>query len=83
VEYLEGPLRYLRNEWRFEPAPEGGVLLHFSVDFEFRSRVFEAIAGAVFGDAVRRMVAAFETRAARLYGAASPGISSSSAQSTA
>jgi coenzyme Q-binding protein COQ10 len=83
VDYLEGPLKYLRNDWRFEPASDGAVLLHFSVDFEFRSRLFETIAGAVFGDAVRRMVAAFETRAAQLYGAGSPGISSSSAQSTA
>ncbi len=83
VEYLEGPLKYLHNDWRFEPAPDGGTFVHFKVDFEFRSRVFEAIAGAVFGDAVRRMVAAFEARAARLYGAGSPGISNSSAQSTA
>lgn len=80
VDYLEGPLKYLYNDWRFEPAPEGGTLVHFEVDFEFRSRVFETLAGAVFGDALRRMIGAFEERARELYGA---GISSSSAQRTA
>ncbi len=80
VDYLEGPLKHLYNDWRFERAPDGGTLVHFKVDFEFRSRVFEALAGAVFGDALRKMIGAFETRAQQLYGT---GISSSSAQRTA
>ena len=80
VDYLEGPLKYLHNDWRFEPAPDGGTVVHFKVDFEFRSRVFEALAGAVFGEALRRMIGAFEARAQELYGA---GINSSSAQRTA
>lgn len=80
VDYLEGPLKYLYNDWRFEPAADGGCLVHFKVEFEFRSRVFEALAGAVFGEALRRMIGAFETRAQQLYGA---GIKSSSAQRTA
>jgi coenzyme Q-binding protein COQ10 len=37
----------------------------------------------MFGEAVRKMVAAFETRAAALYGAADPGSSKSSAHSAA
>lgn len=80
VDYLEGPLKYLHNDWRFEPSPDGGTLVHFKVDFEFRSRVFEALAGAVFGEALRRMIGAFEERARELYGA---GINNSSAQRTA
>lgn len=35
VDYVEGPLKYLKNEWRFEPAADGGTNLHFSVDFAF------------------------------------------------
>ncbi len=78
VDYIEGPLKYLKNEWRFEHAPDGGTKIHFSVDFAFRSRLFEALAGQMFDRALRRMTGAFETRAAELY-----GISSSSAQSAA
>jgi coenzyme Q-binding protein COQ10 len=78
VDYIEGPLKYLHNEWRFEPAADGGTDLQFSVDFAFRSRVFEALAGQMFDRALRRMTGAFEQRAAALY-----GMSRSSAQSAA
>jgi coenzyme Q-binding protein COQ10 len=78
VDYIEGPLKYLRNEWQFDPAPDGGTNLFFSVDFAFRSRIFQALAGEMFDRALRRMTDAFERRAATLY-----GIKSSSAQSAA
>ena len=78
VDYIEGPLKYLHNEWRFEPAADGGTNVQFSVDFAFKSRLFEALAGQMFDRALRRMTGAFETRAAALY-----GISRSSAQSAA
>jgi coenzyme Q-binding protein COQ10 len=78
VDYVEGPLKYLHNEWTFEPARDGGTNLHFSVDFAFKSRIFEALAGQMFDRALRRMTRAFEERAGTLY-----GMSSSSAQSAA
>ena len=78
VDYIEGPLKYLHNEWRFEPAADGGTHVQFSVDFAFKSRIFEALAGQMFDRALRRMTGAFETRAAALY-----GMSKSSAQSAA
>jgi coenzyme Q-binding protein COQ10 len=78
VDYVEGPLKYLHNEWKFEPGPNGGTNVQFSVDFAFKSRIFESLAGAMFDRALRRMTNAFEQRAAALY-----GINSSSAQSAA
>src|SRR3954453_13988001 len=77
-DYIEGPLKFLHNEWRFDRAADGGTEVHFSVDFAFKSRLFETLAGAMFDRALRRMTAAFEQRAAALY-----GISRSSAQSAA
>jgi coenzyme Q-binding protein COQ10 len=79
VDYVEGPLRHLRNEWRFRADP-AGCAVDFSVDFQFRSRLFERLAGTVFETALRRMIGAFEARAATLYG---EGTSSSSAHSAA
>ena len=67
VAYTHGPLRYLNNHWIFEAAP-GGCVIDFYVDFEFRSVVLQKIIGALFGEAVKRMVNAFETRASKLYG---------------
>jgi coenzyme Q-binding protein COQ10 len=86
VDYLEGPLKHLTNDWKFHPDGQGGTLVEFCVDFAFRNRVFEALAGQVFDAALRKMINAFEERAAQLYGAGesgASGISSSSAQSAA
>jgi len=67
VSYAEGPFKHLVNRWAFEPA-EGGCRIDFFLDFEFRSRVLQQMMGVFFGEAVRRMVLAFETRARQLYG---------------
>jgi len=85
VEYLDGPLKYLRNEWAFRPDDKGGCLVDFAVDFAFKNKVFEMLAGQVFDRALRKMIGAFEDRAAVLYasGAGSAGNSSSSAHSAA
>ena len=82
VEYLDGPLKFLRNEWRFESAP-GGCHVDFAVEFAFKNRIFEAIAGQMFDAALRKMISAFEERAAALYASPSSGISNSSATSAA
>ena len=68
VDYVSGPLKRLHNDWRFHPAPDGATRLEFHVDFEFSSKIFERLAGAFFHEAFKRMVASFETRAAKLYG---------------
>jgi coenzyme Q-binding protein COQ10 len=85
VDYIDGPLKYLRNDWAFRSDGRGGTLIDFSVDFEFKSRIFEMIAGQMFDRALRKMIGAFEDRARVLY--ASPGtasgISSSSAHNAA
>jgi coenzyme Q-binding protein COQ10 len=91
VDYIEGPLKYLHNSWKFAPDGKGGTDIDFCVDFAFKSRIFEALAGQMFDRALRRMIAAFEARAHELYGDSSTGsaapdstgISNSSAQSAA
>lgn len=69
VHYIDGPLRDLDNSWTFRPVEGGGCEVDFAVDFTFRNPVFEALAGQYFDRAFRRMVEAFEKRAAELYGA--------------
>jgi len=68
VAYIKGPMRYLDNHWRFFDRADGSCLVDFYVDFEFRSPVLQRLIGALFNEAVRRMVGAFETRARALYG---------------
>ena len=68
VKYREGPFKYLNNHWIFNAQPDGSCEIDFFVDFEFRSRLLQKVMGMLFNEAVRRMVAAFETRAEQLYG---------------
>src|SRR4051812_40904812 len=44
VDYVDGPLAFLRNDWAFRSDGEGGSFVDFSVDFAFRSRIFETLA---------------------------------------
>ncbi len=68
VEYTDGPFRYLNNHWVFFEEDGGKCAIDFYVDFEFRSRLMQKLIGAVFNEAVKRMVHAFEQRAHALYG---------------
>jgi coenzyme Q-binding protein COQ10 len=67
VRYVDGPFRYLTNEWRFEPE-RGGTLIRFHIDYEFRSRMLGALAGAMFDRAFRMFTESFEQRARQVYG---------------
>ncbi len=67
-EYTNGPLKYLRGDWRFTAEPAGGTRVEFDINFEFKSRALEMVMGGVFSELVHRMVGAFAARAAALYG---------------
>ena len=72
VAYFDGPFKYLNNHWIFEAVSGEGdnddCMIDFYVDFEFKSRIFQAAIGAVFNEAVKMMISAFEKRADALYG---------------
>lgn len=68
VEYLSGPMKHLSNHWRFIPQKDGQTMIDFYVDFEFKNPFFQRLMGLFFNEAVKRMVAAFEDRAQKLYG---------------
>jgi coenzyme Q-binding protein COQ10 len=66
VEYLEGPMKNLSNEWKFIPKGEG-CIIDFYVDFEFRNPMLQGVITLFFEKAVTKMVSAFEKRANDLY----------------
>jgi coenzyme Q-binding protein COQ10 len=67
TEYLSGPFRHMRSTWQFRDLDEGGCEVDFDVDFEFKNRLLGSAAQMFFNDAMRRIVRAFERRAAELY----------------
>lgn len=68
VEYLDGPFSRLQNRWTFKPTGDDACEVEFYIDYEFRSRTFGMLMGAVFDTVFRKMAAAFEERADKVYG---------------
>ena len=76
VHYVDGPLRDLDNVWKFREIGPHECEVDFNVQFSFRNIVFEKMAGQYFDKAFRKMVAAFEARAAALYGSSNSSATS-------
>lgn len=68
IEYMKGPLKNLKNNWKFIPDGEGRCVIDFSVEFEFGNVALQALANMFFNEVVKRMVDAFEARAKEIYG---------------
>jgi coenzyme Q-binding protein COQ10 len=68
VTLLSGPFRRLANRWEFFEAEGGGTRVEFDIDFQFKSRLLEALLTANFAHAVDRLMTCFEDRARALYG---------------
>ncbi len=68
AEYVDGPFRTLTTNWRFADLDHGGSLIDFFIEFEFRSILLQATAGAVFEKAFSKMSEAFVERAKAVYG---------------
>ncbi|MEL6288216.1 MAG: type II toxin-antitoxin system RatA family toxin [Pseudomonadota bacterium] len=68
AEYLDGPFSRMNNKWTFVPRGNEACDVSFAIDYAFRSRTFEMLAGAVFDRAFRKFAAAFEARADAIYG---------------
>ena len=62
VSQTSGPFKILENHWRFAVRGEG-CQVDFSLAYEFRNRLLNAVAGAAFGKVYVRMADAFEQRA--------------------
>ena len=70
VTLLSGPFRRLANRWEFFADEGGGTRVEFDIDFQFKSRLLEALLTANFAHAVDRLMTCFEDRARALYGSA-------------
>ena len=68
VEYLDGPFSRMENRWDFHPVGDHLCDVEFFISYEFKSRVFAMLMGAMFDTAYRRFSQAFERRADQVYG---------------
>ena len=61
----EGAVRELENRWLFRPR-RGGTDVHFSLRFHMASRLLQVVMDGAFDYAARKILRAFERRAAEL-----------------
>ncbi|RRH75845.1 type II toxin-antitoxin system RatA family toxin [Falsigemmobacter faecalis] len=68
TQYIDGPFKFMRSTWKFRAVEGGGCEVDFFVEFEFKNAILQGVIGMVFGEAMQRIVRAFEKRAHDLYG---------------
>lgn len=70
--YVRGPMRHMRNQWRFEDDGKGGAIVKFEIDFSFKNPLLQGAAQTFFDEAFSKMASAFEKRAHEVYGSQKP-----------
>ncbi len=66
VTNLDGPLKHLKNEWKFKEI-NNSTQLEFFVDFELKNPILNGIMKKSFELGLNKIAKAFEERAIRLY----------------
>jgi coenzyme Q-binding protein COQ10 len=66
VTNLDGPLKYLKNEWTFKEI-NNATQLEFFIDFELKNPILNAIMKKSFKLGLNKIAKSFEERAVRLY----------------
>ena len=65
VTNIDGPLKYLKNEWRFKEI-NNSTQLEFEINFELKNNLLNIIVKKYFSSVLNKIVDAFEKRAATL-----------------
>ena len=66
VTNIDGPLEYLKNEWKFKEV-NSSTLLEFSIDFKLRNNFLNMIMKNSFNFGLNKIADAFEDRAKKLF----------------
>ena len=66
VTNLDGPLKHLKNEWKFKEI-NNSTQLEFFVDFELKNPILNGIMQKSFELGLNKIAKAFEERAIKLY----------------
>ena len=63
---IDGPLKHLKNEWKFKEINEK-TELDFSIDFELKNNLLNMIMKKYFNFGLKKITDAFELRALKLF----------------
>jgi coenzyme Q-binding protein COQ10 len=68
VALVHGPFHVLDNSWRFEPHGENGARVRFSITYQFKNPVLNALVAANKDKLAERIMSSFEKEARRRLG---------------
>lgn len=68
LELVEGPFSELHGDWRFTPLGDNGCQIDLQMRFAFSNPLKDLVLGAAFEQTCNRLVDAFVSRAAEVYG---------------
>ena len=66
VTNIKGPLKYLKNEWKFKEI-NNNTELNFNIDFELKNNFLNMIMKNYFNFGLNKITDAFEKRAKKLF----------------
>ncbi len=67
VQNLDGPFKYLSNEWTFIEIDKKNSEVQFKIDFELNLSILDILMNKFFNLAFQKMVSAFIERAREIY----------------
>ena len=67
VKNVDGPFKYLQNEWKFNEINENKCEINFEIDFELNVSLLDYLMKKFFDMAFQKMVEAFINRAEEIY----------------
>ena len=67
VSNLDGPFKYLENNWEFSEVDRTKCKIRFDIDFELNISILDLLMKKFFDLAFQKMVDAFVTRANEIY----------------
>ena len=68
IKLVGGPFRHLAGAWQFEQLGEDGSKVSLQMEFDFESRVTDALFGRYFEDTCNSLIDSFTKRARKIYG---------------
>ena len=63
VIYVEGPLKNLQNQWKFEIMQDKKTRVHFLIKFEFNNFIYQKISEIFFDLIENEIIKSFKKRA--------------------
>lgn len=67
IKYIDGPFKYLNSKWVFTEIDKHNCNVDFSIEFEFKNKLYGKLIGSWFNIATSKIVNSYLLRAKSIY----------------